>query len=129
VFGDVVELPLVLVHGRKFAGSHEPRRGGRMRSGNPAVMVNGTVANHFEILRVALRRRIGVGRIEGVTHADAFDRLLLDAVDHVRLLDAGGFENGWNDVDDVVELGANSPHVLDVSGPGDGHALPGTPEM
>ena len=68
-------------------------------------------------------------RIECVGHAHAFNRFLLDAVDHVGRLDTGGFENGRDDVDHVMELRANAAHVLDVAGPRDGHALPGASEM
>ena len=34
--------------------------------------------------------------------------LLLDAVDRVRRLDAGGLEDGRHDVDDVVKLPADA---------------------
>ena len=37
--------------------------------------------------------------------------------------DAGRFENGRHDVDHVVELAADAAHVIDVTGPGHGHAL------
>ena len=37
--------------------------------------------------------------------------------------DAGRFEDGRDDVDDVVELAADAAHVIDVAGPGHGHAL------
>ena len=47
----------------------------------------------------------------------------------VGRLDAGGFENGRHDVDDVVELRADAAHVLDVAGPRDDHALPRSAEM
>lgn len=36
------------------------------------------------------RWRIGVAHVESVDHADAFDRLLRDAIDHDRSRDAGG---------------------------------------
>jgi hypothetical protein len=53
-------------------------------------VVDGAVANHLEILRVALRRGIGVCLIKGVIHSHAFGRLLLDPVDRIRRRDAGG---------------------------------------
>ena len=43
--------------------------------------------------------------------------------------DAGRFEDGRHDVDDVVELPADAAHVLDVAGPGHGHALRRPAEM
>ena len=67
--------------------------------------------------------------VEGVRHAHAFDRLLRDAVDHLRCHDARRFKDGRYDVDYVVELRADSADVVDVAGPGDGHALPGAAEV
>ena len=92
-------------------------------------MIDGTIANHLEILRIAFGRCVGIGRVKGIEHADAFNRLLLDALDLVGRLDTGGFEYGWNDVNDVVELSANSADILDVAGPRNRHALPGTAEV
>ena len=46
----------------------------------------------------------GVGVLEGVAHAHAFVRSLLDAVHEGRLTEAGRLEDGRRDVDDVVEL-------------------------
>jgi len=63
------------------------------------------------------RGRVRVGLVEGVDHADAFDRLLLDAVDHLGGLDSGGFENRRRDIDDMVELVANAADVLDAGRP------------
>ena len=90
------------------------RRRGR---GDPAVVVDGAVADHFEILRVTLGRGVRVGLVEGVSHAHAFDGLLGDAIDHYRCLNAGGFENGRHNINDVVELRADAARILDVAGP------------
>ena len=67
--------------------------------------------------------------VEGVSHAHAFDRLLRDAIDHLRCQDARRFEDGRHDVDHMVELRADAADVVDVAGPGDGHALPGAAEV
>ena len=67
--------------------------------------------------------RVGVRLVPRVRHAHAFDGLLLDAVDRIGRRDAGRFEDGRHDVDDVVELAADAAHVVDVAGPGHGHAL------
>src|ERR1039458_5770653 len=85
--------------------------------GNPTLGLNPAVADHLEILRIVLRRCIGVCLVERVRHAHAFYRLLLDAVDLFRCLDAGGFEDGRNNVDNMVELRADATDVLDVTGP------------
>ena len=75
------------------------------------------------------RRRVRVLRVEGVHHADAFDRLLRDAVDHVRRLDAGRLQDRRHDVDHVVELVADAALVLDHLRPRDRHALPHAAEV
>jgi hypothetical protein len=74
-------------------------------------VVNSVVSEHLEVLRVPLRGRIGIRLVKGVDHADAFDGLLFDPIDHVGRLNAGGFEDGRNDVDDVVELRAKAAHI------------------
>src|SRR5207244_5620300 len=43
--------------------------------------------------------------------------------------DAGHFQKGWHHVNDVHELLAERALVLDVTGPGDGHALPDAAEL
>ena len=64
------------------------------------------------------------GRIERVDHAHAFDRLLLDAVDHARRLDPRRLEDRRHDVDDVMELAADTARILDVTRPRNSQALP-----
>jgi hypothetical protein len=102
-----------------------PRPMRRRRAGVPAIAIYAAVGDHFEVLGLTLRRRIRIGLVESVGHADAFDRLLLDAVDRLRRLDAGGFKDGRRDIDDVVELVADAAGIIDVAGPRDREALPG----
>ena len=87
-------------------------------------MVKRAVTKHLEILRVALGRGLRVRAIEGISHADAFDWFLCDAIHGRRCLDASGFENRRNDVDDVVELRTNATQILYMARPGDAHTLP-----
>src|SRR5713101_2295991 len=54
---------------------------------------------------------------------------LLDAVDRVGLRNAGRFEDGRSDVDDMMELAADASHVVDMARPGHDHALGGPAEM
>ena len=75
------------------------------------------------------RRFLGVLLVEGVGEAGALDRRLLDAVHRFRGGDAGHFEDGGNDVDDVHELLAQAALVLDAAGPGDGHVLADAAEL
>ena len=95
----------------------------RRRRRHPAVVIDGAIAEHLEILRRVPGRGVGVRLVPRVGHAHAFDRDLLDAVDRVGLRNAGRFEDGRHDVDDVVELAADAAHVGDVAGPGHDHAL------
>src|SRR5207248_6908730 len=88
-----------------------------------------TVAAHLKILGVAFRRCLGVDLIERVGHAHAFDRLLFDAVNLIGCLDAGYFENSWHDINDMVELTADSTDILNVAGPGNSQALAGPAKM
>ena len=60
---------------------------------------------HLEVLRLVALGRLGV--VEGVHHADALERRLLDAVDERRLGQPGRLEDRRRDVDDVVELVAD----------------------
>ena len=124
VFLDVVELPLVPGnHIRRRTGTELPRKSCRGRDRHPALVIDGAIAEHLEVLRRVSGRRVGVGLVPGVGHAHAFDGALLDAVDRIGRRDAGRFEDGRHDVDDVVELTADTSHVLDVAGPRHGHAL------
>jgi hypothetical protein len=80
-------------------------------------MVDRPVADHLEILRAAGRWGVRVCFVEGISHADTFDWLLSNAVDHHRRLNAGGFEDRRHDVDQVMKLRADAAHVVDVTGP------------
>ena len=86
----------------------ERRRGGAR---HPAVVVDGAVAEHLEVLRGVSGRDVGVRLVPRVRHAHAFDGALLDAVDRLGRRDAGRFEDGRDDVDDMVELPADAAHV------------------
>ena len=82
-----------------------------LRDRRPAFVVDAAIPEHLEILRLVLLRRLGV--IEGVQHADAFDRVLLDAVHRGRLREAGRLQDRGSHVDDVVELQADLALALD----------------
>src|SRR5262245_43352624 len=94
---------------------------------NPAVMVQGAIAEHLEVLRVPLFLRLRV--VEAVHHADALDGLLRHAVElgwcgNVRCLQDRGHE-----INHVVELGADPPPVLDARRPRDDDRVACTTEM
>ena len=85
-------------------------------------MVERAVAEDLEVLGLARRRRVGVGLVPGIDHADPVPRALADAVHHRRLRDADRIEDRRYDVDDVMELVADAAGVLDALGPGHHHA-------
>src|SRR5262249_28168312 len=72
----VVEFPGVLVE--VVAADVFPRQATMTRGSDPAVMVDGAIAAHLEVRRVTLLRRLR--SCKAVQHADAFDRLLRDAL-------------------------------------------------
>ena len=127
---EVVEFPFVTGdHVRRRLGAQFPGNGHRSRGRHPAVMINGAVAHHLEVLRGVPGGRVGVGLVPRVDHAHAFDRPLRDAVDRFGRGDAGRFQDRRHDVDHVVELVANAADVLDVAGPRHAHTLRGSAEM
>ena len=127
---DVVQLPVVTGDdvGRRL-GAQLPGDGHGRGGRHPAVVINGAVAEHLEILGRAPGGRVGVGLVPGVSHADSVHRPLLDAVDGVGRCNTGRFQDRRHDVNDVVELGADAAHVLDMAGPGHAHALAGAAEV
>ncbi len=76
-----------------------------------------------------LRGGIGVGLVEGVGEAHAFDGRLRDAVHVFRGTDAAGLKDRRHDVDHVMELVADAARVLDVARPGNAHPLPCAAEV
>ena len=105
VLQDVVELPLVPGdHDRRRGAAQLPRERCRSRRRHPAIVIDGAVAEHLEVLRRVPGRGVGVRLVPRVYHAHAFDGELLDAVDRIRRRDTGRFEDRRDDVDDVVEL-------------------------
>ena len=122
ILGQVVKLPLVFIR-RGQRRVQYPRSMRRCRVGVPALVIDAAVGDHFEVLGLACRGRVGVRLVEGVDHAHAFDRFLLDSVDYLRCLDTRRFQDRGHDVDDVVELVAHAANVLDAVRPRDRQAL------
>ena len=100
---------------RPDAAGHVPRRAHHLGARDPAVVVDRAVAEHLEVLGVMCRRGVRVLLVEGVHHADALDRALLDAIDHRRLPDVRGLEDRRHDVDDMAELSTDAGDVGDVA--------------
>ena len=97
---DVVELPAIVAEAP----------GGAVLPGFPAVegdrlpfaVDDGAVAEHLEVLRRVVRRRLG--RVERVVHRHPLEGRLLHAVDDVWRLDSDGRQDLGHDIDHVVKL-------------------------
>src|SRR5262249_12358673 len=74
---DVVELPLEVV-GAGFRSDRHPWQAERRRARHPAILVNGPIPKHLEILGAVLCRRRSI--VEGIDEAHAVYRLLLHTV-------------------------------------------------
>jgi hypothetical protein len=93
------------------------------------LVIKGVLTHHLEILGLVRRRCLGVLRVKGVGQARALDRALLDAVHGLVGRDAADLEEGGDDINDVAKLLAERALVLDMAGPGDGHALANAAEL
>ena len=120
----IVELPHVL--GERAAWCGLP--GGLVDgAGEPAVVVDGTVADHLEVLGLAGVGGFSIG--ERIVHGHALDGALLDAVHHARRGHARCCEHRGCHVHHMVEL---RPHLSlggDAGGPVHHHAVAGTAEV
>ena len=85
--------------------------------GPPAVEIDGTLAEHLEVLGLA--RYLGLGIVEGRREAHPLDLALGDAVDGGGALHLQHVEHGRHQVDGVDELLANGVLGLDALGPMD----------
>ena len=118
VLFEVVEFPLVAGdHVGRRPGTRLPRKVGRGRRRHPAVMVDGAIAQHLEILRGVPGGRIGIGLVPRIDHAHTLDRPLLDAVNCVGCRDAGCLKDCRHNIYDMMKLMTNAAHVLDMAGP------------
>ena len=79
VFVDVVELPLVARdHIGRRRTAEFPGQGCRCRGGDPSVMVDGAVAEHFEVLHGMLLRCASFAK--RINKACSFNRILVNGV-------------------------------------------------
>src|SRR5262249_21201684 len=125
VLVDVVEFPLLLIGIE--AGPHGLPGWEGDRGRHPAVMVNATCAGHLETLSVSAALALGI--VERVGEADAFDRLLRDAVKFHRRGDPAYVVQGGCHVDNVEELVAEAAPVLDPGRPGNDHRVADAAEV
>jgi len=93
-----------------------------LRYRGPAFMVDAAVAKHFEILR--LMPLGGFGVVEGVSHTDALEGGLLDAVHDLGLREASDIEDGRGHINDMSKLRTDFPFGFDPPGPVDDGTVP-----
>ncbi len=89
--------------------------------GHPTIVIDGPVAEDFEVLPLTHGR--GVRVVESGEERDPIERLLLHAVDGLGSGQLRGFQNRGNDIDDMGELGADATLVFDAGGPRDNHGV------
>ena len=118
VLVQVIELEYLVVERIRVCRPERlPRRPIHLRAQHPAVVIQRPLPHHLEVLGLVPRRDLGVLGVEGVNEAGAFDWRLLNAIDHLRRLDASRLEDRRHDVDHVDELLAQAPLVLDARRP------------
>src|SRR5262249_1320528 len=118
------QLPRDIVEGILIDRSHNlPGRPNHLRAGHPTLVIDGVVAHHFEVLRLVPRWHLGVACLEGVGEARSFNRRLFDAVYEFGSGDAGYFEDGRYNVNDMMELVPQGADFLDMARPRHAHAL------
>ena len=93
----------------------------------PAVVVDGAVAEHLEVLGVVVAGRRCF--IEGMGEAHAIDGRLADAADTLRCLGAYGFQNCRHHVDGVCVMQSHLAAALNALGPGYDERIGGTPAV
>ena len=114
----VVELEHLVVERVRVGGTERvPRHAVGLRAQQPAVVIEGPLPHHLEVLRLVPGRGLGVGRVKRVGEARALDGLLLDAVHVFGGGDAGDLEQRGHDVNVVDELLAQASLVLDARRP------------
>ena len=127
VFFDVVQLPNFLWAVKFKTLQADPWKPTMETRGDPAVFIDGSVAQDLEILR-------GVsawcaGAVKRISHRCAMNWRLLDAVDKIWWSDARDFVNCWRDVDDMMKLRAQSFGQLDFFRPRNRKCIAGAAEV
>src|SRR6185437_1381605 len=125
VFLDVIELPAIV--GKVRGPPGYPGQPSMAATGNPSLIVNGSIAKHFEILDGACAVRVRL--IKAVGHADALDWPLGNTVHDCRLSDTNHFEDCGQHVNHVMELEACGTGIGNASRPTDDQCVSGCAEV
>src|SRR5262249_17771356 len=122
---DVIQLPDIFAEVR-CAGIF-PGQAAVTASSDPAVVIDGSIPEHLEALRAPCPLFAPIGK--AIKYAQAFNRLLPDAVDLARLLDVCGFQDRGCKIDDVMELPPHAARVLDFRRPRNNQWIARAPEV
>ena len=93
----------------------------------PAVIIYRTVTHHLKILGPMATHGFLV--VKGVKHTYALYSFVRDSVYHGRFGNTHGFEDGWNDVYAVMELGPQAPCILYAIRPGNHYSIASAAKM
>ncbi len=83
----------------------------------PAVVPDGAMAEHLEVLLLLARGQVARAVGQGIGHRGAVHRHLLDAIDHLGKFKTQQFKHGGRDVGHMVELTPDAALVLDARRP------------
>src|SRR5438093_12422827 len=93
----------------------------------PAVMIDGTVAKHLEVL--GCMTVLGFGIVKSIIHRRSIERKLLGAIHHLWKRQANRFEYGRCNIYHVTELRADFSFSFYSFGPMHDHSVAGTAPM
>src|SRR5437667_5394263 len=82
---------------------------------DPAIMVNGAVTKHLEVLGCMTVFSFGI--IEGINHRRPIERKLLGAIHHLWKRQTRCFQHSWCNIYDVTKLRPDLAFGFDSFGP------------
>src|SRR6266480_3331279 len=97
------------------------------RASYPAVMIDGTVTKHLEVL--GCTTVLGFGIVKSINHRRPIERKLLCAIHHLWKRHTGCFQYGGRNIYHVTKLRPNLSLGFDSFGPMHYHSVAGTAPM
>src|SRR6266496_6241485 len=94
---------------------------------DPAIMVNGSVTKHLEVL--GCMTVLSSCIIEGINHLRPIERELLGAIHHLWKRQTGCFQYSRSNIHNVTKLRPNLSFGFDMLGPMHYHSVAGTAPM
>src|SRR6266516_3509003 len=94
---------------------------------DPAVMIDGTVAKHLEVL--GCMTVLGFGVVKSINHRRPIERKLFGAIHHLWKRQTGGFQYSRCNIYHVTKLWADLAFSFDSFGPMHYHSVAGAAPM